>query len=168
MKDDITSIIEKLDDEKDKDILKKMLQAYNFAYKDRYFYIAEIKLDSKEYWMNKGFSYKESEIKARNKGEIVLKTGWTRKENIESRFLDKRNGYIGLNKLYRKYKLNPKLCEELEKYIKKNYTLKNNNFNFLGKTEVIDTSKYTPEFIINVCDNYIKTYNKALGRGRIN
>lgn len=149
MKEKLYSIIQLLDTNKDKDILEKMLKAYEFAYKDRCFYVCDIELD-----------------KIKNNGEIVLKAGWTR-VNPKYRYSDKRNGYIGVKTIYFQEWLNPKLCEALEKHIKGKYACgRRARYNFLGKTEAIYDA--SPTLIIQECINFISNYKGELDRGKIN
>lgn len=150
MKNKLLTIIANLDEDKDKDVIEKMIKAYDFAYKNRCFYVCDIELDD-----------------VRNSGEIILKAGWTR-VNPDYRYSDKRNGYKGVHKVYFEEILNPKLCEELEKHIKTKYACGKDNarYNFLGKTEAIyETS---PVLIVEECKKFITDYTGELGRGKIN
>lgn len=156
MKEDKYKVIRKvtkLNEKTDWDIIRKLDKAISMAYDDRTFYIADIKLCSE-----------------RNKGEIVLKTGWTR-GTIKSRFSDKRNGYVGVDKVYKKYTLNPRLAEELNKYINKKFACGRNGakYNFTGKTEIINRNEHPIDSIIKACEHFIHNnkYNYT-GRGKVN
>lgn len=138
-------------EETDIDVIRKIKKSIDFAYSDRTYYIADIQLDT-----------------VKNNGEIILKTGWTR-GSVRDRFRDKRNGYVGVHKIHREYKLNAKLAECLNDYINNKFACKNSIYEFTGKTEMIDKDVYKVEQIIRACDKFIKyNSNKIKGRGRIN
>jgi DNA polymerase sigma len=153
LKYEVIRRITKLNEKTDLDILKKLDKAIGMAYDDRTFYIAEIELCDE-----------------RNNGEIILKTGWTRK-TVKERYADKRNGYKGVHKIYKEYKINPNLAEELNKYINNKFACGKEGamHNFTGKTEMIDTNKYSVEDIIKECDHFIDVNKYTItGRGKIN
>lgn len=145
--------ITKLNEQSDWDIIRKLDKAIGMAYDDRVFYIADIQLCNE-----------------RNGGEVVLKTGWTR-GTVKSRFADRRNGYVGVVKIHKEYNLNPKLAEELNKHINNKFACGKDGatHNFTGKTEMIDTEKFTVEDIISECEHYILVNKYTInGRGKIN
>jgi len=150
---DVIKRITKLNDRTDEDILRKVEKSIGMAYDDRIFYIADIQL-----------------CNDRNSGEIVLKAGWTR-GTVKKRYSDKRNGYIGVVKIHKEYLINPKLAEELNRHINKKFACGKSGaiYNFTGKTEMIDTSKYKVEDIIKACDRFIKKNKDIIkGRGKLN
>ena len=150
---DLIKKIINLDDNNDSDIINKMNKAYNFAYGDRIFYIAEIELD-----------------KVKNKGEIILKTGWTR-GSVKKRFSDKRNGYVKIVKVHKEYLLPPKLAEELNNYINNKFACgrKGAIYDYTGKTETIDNDEHPIQRVINACNYFIKKNGGDIqGRGKIN
>lgn len=145
--------VTKLNEQTDWDILRKIDKAIGMAYDDRVFYIADIQL-----------------CNDRNEGEIILKTGWTR-GTVKSRFSDKRNGYLGVSKIHKEYTLNPNLAEELNKFINDKFACgkEGATHNFTGKTEMIDTEKYSVQDIIDACEHFICINKYTItGRGKIN
>lgn len=139
--------------ENDMDVLNKMEKAYDFAYANRTFYIADIELD-----------------KVKNNGEIVMKTGWTR-GTVKGRFSDKRNGYVNVVKVHKEYHLNAKLAEELNNYINSKFACGKEGVkhDYTGKTETIDSDEHPINRIINACNYFIKKNESIINaRGKIN
>jgi len=145
--------ITKLNEQGDWDIIRKLEKSIGMAYDDRIFYIADIQLCSD-----------------RNDSEVVLKTGWTR-SSVKQRYSDRRNGYVGVVKIHKEYTLNPKLAEELNKYINNKFACgkEGATHNFTGKTEMIDVTKYSVKDIIESCEHFIDINKYTItGRGKIN
>ena len=145
--------ITKLNEQSDWDIIRKLDKSIGMAYDDRVFYIADIQL-----------------CNDRNDGEVILKTGWTR-SSVKQRFSDKRNGYLGVVKIHKEYLICPKLAEELNNFINNKFACgkEGATHNFTGKTEMIDTEKYSVQDVIDACDHFIDVNKYTItGRGKIN
>lgn len=143
--------------EGDFDIINKMHKAIDFAYAPRTVYVAAIQLDS-----------------VKNNGEEVLKTGWTR-NTVDERFSDRRNGYTGVNKLYEKFVVSPKMAEEVNKHINKKFAcgVKGAKHIFMGKTEMIDIPDSERDEVASDVIKEIKRFieinkHNISGRGKVN
>jgi len=149
----LISQIRQLNTEEDRAVIKRLNKTLADAFAPRKFYIIDLKLDYDK-----------------NNGEIVLKTGYTR-NTIESRFNDKRNGYLRVETIHREWDLPPSLSEKLNKHINDKYACGKcgAKYNFTGKTEVIDTDLHDIDTIISECERFIEQYKYFLtGRGKIN